>query len=95
MAFIIRLAGPNEALVRSGGGARPKVKVGGRLFVIPVFQKAQRISLEVLTLQVNTPKVDTNEGVALPVGGVAQVEGARGEYGTAAPGAPCPTWERA
>lgn len=79
MAFIIRLAGPNEALVRSGGGARPKVKVGGRLFVIPVFQKAQRISLEVMTLQVNTPKVYTSEGVALSVDGVAQVKVARGE----------------
>ena len=32
------IAGPNEALIRSGGGAQPRVVVGGRIFVLPIFQ---------------------------------------------------------
>ena len=73
------IAGPNEALIRSGGGQQPKVVVGGRVFVIPIFQKADRLSLEVMTLTVETPKVYTSAGVAVSVDGVSQVKVARGE----------------
>ena len=52
-------AGPNEALIVSGGGQQPTIKVGGRKFVLPIVQKAQYLSLEVMTLTVNTPKVYT------------------------------------
>ena len=79
MAFIIKLAGPNEALIRSGGGTLPKVKVGGRIISLPIFHKTQRLSLEVMTLQVVTSKVYTSEGVAVSVDGVAQVKVARSE----------------
>ena len=79
MAFIIKLAGPNEALLRSGGGAQPKVKVGGRMIALPIVHKAQRLSLEVMTLQVVTSNVYTSEGVAVSVDGVAQVKVARSE----------------
>ncbi len=79
MAFIIHLSGPNEALIRSGGGKVPKVRVGGRLIVIPIFHRAFRLSLEVMTLQVETTKVYTKEGVAVTVDGVAQVKVARGD----------------
>ena len=79
MAHIMKLAGPNEALIRSGGGAHPKVKVGGRMIAFPIVHKAQRLSLEVMTLQVNTPKVYTSEGVAVSVDGVAQVKVARSD----------------
>lgn len=79
MAFIIKLAGPNEALIRSGGGSQPKVKVGGRIISLPIFHKAQRLSLEVMTLLVNTAVVYTSEGVAVSVDGVAQVKVARSE----------------
>ncbi len=79
MAFIIKLAGPNEALIRSGGGSQPKVKVGGRMVSLPIFHKAQRLSLEVMTLLVNTAVVYTSEGVAVSVDGVAQVKVARSE----------------
>ncbi len=41
MAFIIKLAGPNEALVRSGGGTQPKVRVGGRMIALPIFHKTE------------------------------------------------------
>ena len=56
------IAGPNEALITSGGSDVPKVVVGGRVFVIPIVQKAQRLSLEVMTLTVETSKVYTSEG---------------------------------
>ena len=79
MAFIITVAGPNEAVIRSGGGKEPKVTVGGRVIVLPVFFKAQRLSLEVMTLPVETVQVYTKEGVAVTVDGVAQVKVARGE----------------
>jgi flotillin len=79
VGFIIHLSGPNEALIRSGGGNVPKIRVGGRLFVIPIVHRSFRLSLEVMTLQVETPKVYTKEGVAVSVDGVAQVKVARGE----------------
>ena len=79
MALIIKLAGPNEALIRSGGGSQPKVKVGGRIISLPIVQKTQRLSLEVMTLLVNTAVVYTSEGVAVSVDGVAQVKVARSE----------------
>ena len=71
--------GPNHALIVSGGSRQPKVKVGGRMFVLPFVQKAQTLSLEVMTLQVNTPRVYTKEGVSVSVDGVAQVKVGRGE----------------
>ena len=67
--------GPNHALIVSGGSRQPKIKVGGRMFVLPFVQKAQMISLEVMTLQVNTARVYTKEGVAVSVDGVAAGEG--------------------
>ena len=79
MAFIIHLSGPNEALIRSGGGNIPKIRVGGRLFVIPIIHRSFRLSLEVMTLQVETAKVYTKAGVSLSVDGVAQVKVARSE----------------
>lgn len=71
--------GPNHALIVSGGSAQPRLKVGGRMFVLPILQKAQIISLEVMTLQVNTARVYTKEGVSVSVDGVAQVKVGRSE----------------
>ena len=73
------VAGPNEVLIRSGGGVKPKVVVGGRVFVLPIFHDAQYLSLEVMTLTVATNNVYTAEGVAVSVDGVAQVKVARSE----------------
>ncbi len=72
-------SGPNQALIVSGGWKNPKVVVGGRIFVVPILQKVQTLSLEVMTLTVETPKVYTKAGVAVSVDGVAQVKVARGE----------------
>ena len=71
--------GPNEALIVSGGSEKPTVKVGGRMFVLPIVQKAQYLSLEVMTLTVTTNRVYTSQGVAVSVDGVAQVKVGRSE----------------
>ena len=76
---IIQTVGPDQALIRSGGGTRPKVVVGGRTIVVPIFHRAQRLSLHVMTLVVATSNVYTGEGVAVTVDGVAQVKVARSD----------------
>ena len=76
---VIQTVGPNEALVRSGGGTQPKVVVGGRTIVLPIFHRSQRLPLSVMTLHVKTENVYTGEGVAVSVDGVAQVKVARSE----------------
>ena len=76
---VIQTVGPNEALVRSGGGDQPKVVVGGRTLVLPIFHRSQRLPLSVMTLHVKTENVYTGEGVAVSVDGVAQVKVARSE----------------
>ncbi|XP_065829236.1 flotillin-1-like [Oscarella lobularis] len=68
--------GPNEVLVLSGcgRGGNPTFIQGGRVWVWHCFQKLQRMSLNVMTLNVVSPKVFTNQGVAISVTGVAQVK---------------------
>lgn len=79
-------AGPNEVLIISGGrrrrvrGPDGQVRtVGYRLvrggtFVWPIFERVQRLSLELLTLEVQTADAYTAHGVRLMVDGVAQVK---------------------
>jgi len=66
-------AGPNEAIVLFGSG-RQRVVVGGGVFVIPLFQQMKRMSLEIMTLDVTSPEVYTDQGVPVTVDGVAQVK---------------------
>ena len=78
--------GPNEVLVVSGRkhryadteGARQtrgfRVVKGGGTFVIPVIEKVDRLSLELLTIDVQTPEVYTSKGVPVRVDGVAQIK---------------------
>jgi flotillin len=67
--------GPNEVLVVSGcgHGDRPVYVPGGRVYVWP-FQALSRLSLNIMTLNVISPKVFTNQGVAISVTGLAQVK---------------------
>jgi len=70
-----KVAGPNEAIFVSGSFQRePKVVVGGRCFVWPIIQKSQKLSLELLTLEVTSPKVYTSLGVPVEVTAVAQIK---------------------
>ncbi len=76
---LIHTVGPNEALVVSGGGKEPRVIVGGRGFVWPIINRSQRLTLEVMTLDVQTTRVYTKEGVPVTVDGIAQVKVANDE----------------
>ncbi|KAG8590443.1 hypothetical protein GDO81_006770 [Engystomops pustulosus] len=69
--------GPNEALVVSGGccGSDSKQYVyGGWAWAWWCVSDTQKISLEIMTLQPRCEDVETAEGVALTVTGVAQVK---------------------
>jgi flotillin len=78
--------GPNEVLVISGrkrslidpdGTTRHvgyRIVKGGGVFVWPVFEKVDVLSLELMTIDVQTPEVYTSKGVPVKVDGVAQVK---------------------
>lgn len=82
--------GPNEVLIVSGrrrtltdGSGRQKsvgfrIVKGGGTFVLPVFEKAETLSLELMTIDVKTPSVYSISGVPVRVDGVAQIK-VRGE----------------
>jgi flotillin len=78
--------GPNEVLIVSGikrkvvdpdGVQRVRgfrIVKGGGTFVIPIFEKLDILSLELMTIDVQTPEVYTSKGVPVKVDGVAQVK---------------------
>ena len=78
--------GPNQVLVVSGGKHRVtdpdgtsreigfRIVKGGGTFVMPVKEKVDILSLEILTIDVQTPEVYTSKGVPVRVDGVAQVK---------------------
>ena len=68
--------GPNEAMIISGAFTKgvPKVVSGGGAFVWPGVQKAEILSLEVITIDVRTPEVYTEKGVPIIVDGIAQIK---------------------
>jgi flotillin len=78
--------GPNEVLVISGvkrritdpdGNRREvgfRIVKGGGVFVWPMFEKVDILSLELLTIDVQTPEVYTSKGVPVKVDGVAQMK---------------------
>jgi flotillin len=76
--------GPNEALIISGMVRNRridpsktlgfKVQVGGGAFVWPAIQKADVLSLEVMTIHVHTPEVVTDQGIPIQVDGIAQIK---------------------
>jgi flotillin len=78
--------GPNEVMVISGrqyrvtdpdGTVRTRgfrIVKGGGTFIVPVIEKADLLSLELLTIDVQTPEVYTSKGVPVKVDGVAQIK---------------------
>ena len=78
--------GPNQVLVISGRKRTvvdPDGKVshvgfrivkGGGVLVWPVLEKVDILSLELLTIDVQTPEVYTSKGVPVKVDGVAQIK---------------------
>jgi flotillin len=74
--------GPNEVLIvsgrkhRLGDGSQVGFRIvkGGGTFVLPVIEKVDILSLELLTIDVQTPEVYTSKGVPVKVDGVAQIK---------------------
>ena len=78
--------GPNQVLIVSGRTHRIRdsdgtiqsrgfrVVKGGGTFVLPVIEKVDILSLELLTIDVQTPEVYTSKGVPVRVDGVAQIK---------------------
>jgi flotillin len=78
--------GPNEVLVISGRRRQMfgpegtpqtvgyRIVKGGGAFVWPVSEKAEFLSLELLTLDIKLPEVYTTTGVPVIVDGVAQIK---------------------
>src|SRR5881396_4159201 len=78
--------GPNEVLIVSGKKHRYadpdgtvqrrgfRVVKGGGTFVYPIVEKVDVLSLELLTIDVQTPEVYTSKGVPVRVDGVAQIK---------------------
>jgi flotillin len=69
----LKKSGPNEVIVVSGRG-RVRFITGGAGMVYPLFHTWNRLSLEVMTLDVTTPEVYTSQGVPVIVDGVAQIK---------------------
>ncbi len=73
--------GPNQVLIVSGKSHRYtdpdgtqhtrgfRIVKGGGTFVYPVIEKVDILSLELLTIDVNTPEVYTSKGVPVKVDG--------------------------
>lgn len=75
MTFGFVTCGPNEAMVAYGCCLRkPKLIAGGVVFVCSPFQSIQKISLNIMTLIVDSPKVYTSQGVPISVTGIAQIK---------------------
>ncbi|XP_003747935.1 flotillin-1 [Galendromus occidentalis] len=69
------VCGPNTALVVSGCcHSQPSMIPGGRVFVWPLIQRVQRISLNTMTLSIDSQRVYTQQGVPISVTGIAQVK---------------------
>src|SRR5215472_11810943 len=78
--------GPNQVLVISGrkrsitnpdGSVEQvgfRIVQGGGVFVYPVIEKVDILSLELMTIDVQTPEVYTSKGVPVKVDGVAQIK---------------------
>lgn len=69
-------APPTQAIVVTGLGlARPKVVCGRGVFVLPVVQRADRLNMRLLKIDVKTPEtgVKTKEGVSLWLDSVSPV----------------------
>src|SRR5512136_2982119 len=78
--------GPNQVMIISGRKYKIKtadgridevgfrIRRGGGAFIMPLIEKIDLLSLEIITLEIETPEVYTRPGVPILVDGVAQVK---------------------
>jgi flotillin len=90
--------GPNQVMIISGRKKKIKaadgrieevgfrIRSGGGAFILPLVEKVDLLSLEIITLDITTPEVYTRPGVPIVVDGVAQIKigGDEGSIRTAA-----------
>ena len=71
---MLRKVGPNQALIISSG-RKVEVVTGGSKFVVPLFQRIQELSLELMSFDVAPPQdLYTTQGVAVNVEAVTQIK---------------------
>lgn len=71
---MLRKVGPNQALIISSG-RKVEIVTGGSKFVIPLFQRVQELSLELMSFDVAPPQdLYTTQGVAVNVEAVTQIK---------------------
>src|ERR1700730_2399258 len=71
---LLRKVGPNQALIVYGAGGT-KVITGGSHFVLPLYQRAQDLSLELMSFDVAPRQaLYTTQGVAVNVEAVTQIK---------------------
>ncbi len=83
----VKKVGPNEVLVISGRKHQRinpitgeqevvsyRIVAGGRAFIMPVVERVDDLSLELMTIEVSTTDVYTLQGVPVAVDGVAQIK---------------------
>lgn len=74
LSRLYQKVGPNQVLVRSGGLGGVKLTRGGGVLVIPLIHKAERFSLEIMTIEFITDEIPTKPGVPVIIDAVAQVK---------------------
>ena len=83
----IRTVGPNQVLIISGmkhtvvnpqTGEKEKrsyrIVKAGRAFIMPVLERVDVLSLEIMTIDINIDDVYTIQGVPVSLDGVAQIK---------------------
>lgn len=75
---VMVVTGYRGQTIRRADGSRTKIGFriikGGGTFVMPVFERVDTLSLELMTIDVKTPEVYTVMGVPVMVDGVAQIK---------------------
>ena len=66
--------GPNEAMLVSGRGDKPRVVKGGGTLVWPVIETAEILSLDLMTIPVRVDDVSTLHGVPVSADGTVQLK---------------------
>lgn len=76
----------SKNVLKDDAGKRIKIIRGGGTFIVPIFQRAEKLSLLSHKLTVTTPEVYTEQGVPIIVDGVAiiKIGSSLEEIGTAA-----------
>lgn len=74
LSLFIHTAGPHTALIKSSGRKHVQVVIGGRMFAIPVWQRVDRLSLELRTITVHTRNGLTKNGVSVDITSACQVK---------------------